>query len=127
MRTKLLTRASRWLRSKSAAADGQTVRLLRDGRECEFSASRGRTVSEDYGENGAAINTRLFDWVEVDPADLVIDGVQFKPKSGDVIIDADGTRYECVHQTGEDAWRWMDHTKEAIRIHTIERGGVGDD
>ena len=53
---------------------------------------------------------------EVDVCDLVIGNKISEPKRGDVIEEANGSRYRVTDMDGENAWEWTDGNETGYRF-----------
>ncbi len=108
------------------AAAGVTGKYKRGSDEVARTMTPGQTISEDYGDDGAAITARTHDWIEIDPESLKLNGETIKPQLGDRWDTDDGRSFVVVYGKGEKLWRWTDQTQQAIRIHTVEQKKVDE-
>lgn len=101
---------------------GVEIKLRHGNSDVELTANRGQSTSEDNGDDGAIVTSRLQDWI-LDPSAMKIDGVEFKPGRGDKITVLEtGKVFAIVPAAGEKYWRWSDQTEVAIRVHSVEEG-----
>lgn len=79
----------------------------------------GRSQFEDTGGDGSLIRYESRDYL-ITPSDLVIDGIQVEPASGDQIIEGaldNGLLFEVLSIPGEGFWRWSDQFRTTYRVH----------
>ena len=98
---------------------GETIRYLREGNEVELLALRGRSETDDYGSDGAALISRTVDWL-ISPDYLVLAGLSITPQHGDRIVVDNGDQFQVVHGPGESVWRWSDSSEQIMRIHSVK-------
>jgi hypothetical protein len=122
----LLANAVAAMHSTVLAAAGVAGKYKRGTDEIERTFIPGRSVSTDYGEDGAAIVARTHDWIETNPDGLLLIGQVVKPKVGDRFDTDDGRSFRVVYGEGESCWRWTDQTQQAIRIHTVEQKKINE-
>lgn len=103
-----------------ASQAGVSVRYARGNDDVELTAVPGSHVSEDYGEDGIAVVSRMQDWL-IDPVDLVIDSATVKPEPGDRITTLDDREFAVAYADAENCWRWSDQTQKFMRVHTVEK------
>ena len=84
-------------------------------------AVAGKTDFKLSDEFGGIVESRSRDFV-LNACDLVVGGEQITPKRGDLIKEAVGDKTH-VHEvmrpdSNEQPWRYADHGRSAIRVHT---------
>lgn len=107
--------AMNWLEIKRKASMSRAVVYSRGDSSLTVQATRARSQFDVDDGNGAFTRIETHDEI-VAVADLIIDGIQATPKSGDRITDCDVV-YE-VHDAGNEPWRYTDSYRIAFRIHT---------
>jgi hypothetical protein len=119
----LLDKASAWLQDQRTKFLSRTVVYQRGTiSPLELAATIGRTVFEQADEYGIIHKTESRDFL-IRSADLMIDGVQVTPKSGDRIRESTDQQtlvYEVMapNQTGGCPWKYSDAYRRTLRIHT---------
>lgn len=122
-----MQRGAVWMAGVGEALSGVQGKLRRNGADTgNITAIPARRSSEDYGADGTLIVSTHHDWL-VDPSLLVIDGVSVMPERGDIWTTEAGETFVVVPDEAENCWRWMDHYRQRIRFHTIERRATGED
>lgn len=109
------------LAAQLAAHAARTVRYERGGRSVQLPATCGKKLLKlDAG--GGRIEMR---WTDMDfclpAASLAIAGEAITPEEGDLIhVDfGAGTEiYEVAPYGPEPHWRWCDHVRAMLRVHT---------
>lgn len=105
------------------SAAGVAVTYRRGIASVELTAVPGQTALEATGEIGVVAQFHTRDYL-IRSADLVLSGDQVEPIQGDQIVEVDQasgrTRTYEVMSPGADmpAWRYCDHGRSIIRIHT---------
>jgi hypothetical protein len=117
-----LASASAWLAAKLKAHAATEITYTRKGVAGDpFDAVKAQLEHELDDEFEIQERTRRFDWLIL-PADLVLDGNQVLPQTGDRIIEVTGgdtITYEVAPVVdGEPPWRFTDQHRTQYRVHT---------
>lgn len=109
------------LASRLAGHAARTVRYERGGQSVAIPATCGRKLLKLQSEDGGIVMR----WTDMDfvlPASaLAIAGERITPEEGDQIrVDfGNGVElYEVAPYGREPHWRWCDHVRAMIRVHT---------
>ncbi len=118
----MLEQGAAWLDQQRHAHMSRIVTYRRGDHSVQLSATIGRTVFRlDQGDAGTTrVVTR--DYL-IRKADLVLNGVPEFPRRGDVIeevIDGVTVTHEVIGPGGEPEWRFSDHYRVGMRIHTLQ-------
>ncbi|TVQ64480.1 MAG: hypothetical protein EA379_01295 [Phycisphaerales bacterium] len=116
----LLERGSEFLSRKRHAHMSRTVVYSRGGETVELQATVGRTEFEQQDRFGVLQRTESKDFL-VRSEDLVFSGARVEPQFHDRILDSDGSQtwiYEVMAPGGEPPFRFSDHSRRTMRIHT---------
>jgi hypothetical protein len=99
------------------------ITYRRGARQVSITATPASTELEVVANDGTATRRRVRDY-KIDVADLVFDGEQLEPRSGDVIVETiagDDVTFEVFEPAeGESSWRFADSDRTRARIHTRE-------
>jgi hypothetical protein len=117
-----LAKASQWLADRLKAHAATEITYARKGKvSSPIDAVKAQTAHELDDEFEIQERTRRFDWLIL-PADLVLDGNQVLPQTGDRITEATGGEtitYEVAPVVdGEPPWRFTDQHRTQLRVHT---------
>ena len=98
------------------------VRYQRGDWWVELDATVGSTILTSTDEYGVRTRTEMRDYL-IEPALLIIGGIQVEPAEGDKIIDTGEGKtrtYMVMQGQGEEAWRYTDRYHSLLRIHVKE-------
>ena len=124
----LLDQGAQWLSSQRHQHLTQTVTYVRGGAAVTLSTTKGRSTFEQLDEHGLATRIESTDFL-LRAADLVLDGVATLPRSGDQVQETIGGvtyRYEIRAPGGVPPWRYADHLRLDLRVHTKLIGQEGE-
>jgi hypothetical protein len=125
--TDMLETGVTWLNQQRNAHMVKSVTYRRGQSSVSVSATNGRTQTKTIGDDAVEVSGQVDDWI-INAADLVLDGRQVCPESGDQIRETVGSQtfvYEVrklgnVSGIGDgETWRFSDAFKQSIRIHTV--------
>jgi hypothetical protein len=122
--TDMLEQGSAWLEDQRNTHMTRTVVYQRGGDIIELPATIGRSVFEQADEFGIIHKLESRDFLVLS-TDLVLSGVQTRPKAGDRVHDPDGDNtqvYEVMAPGGEPPFRYSDPYRKTLRIHTKHIG-----
>jgi hypothetical protein len=116
----LISSASAWLGQVMADSLAAPVTYRRGGAEgitCPWTATIGATSAEAQDAGGMTIEVQVRDYIGP-VAPLIAGGIDMPPRTGDQIVEADGTVYELMAIPREGHWRWSDRQRLRLRLHT---------
>jgi hypothetical protein len=99
---------------------GVEVKYRRGADWVRIRAVPGQTTFNITDANVVVSETRSRDYL-IQADDLVIGGVVVTPQRGDLIEETVGAKiqiYEVTRPDGEQPWRYADHGRTSIRVHT---------
>jgi hypothetical protein len=120
----MLAKGAAWMADQLNQNAATPVSYRRGLKEARVYATIGSTEIEAVAEDGmtAEIQSRDFLIRRSDLDDLMDNGRIFQPEPGDQIIEAmpigPDAVYEAMPMMGGQSWRWHDHHRYTIRIHT---------
>ena len=125
----LLEVGAKWLTGKLKDHASRAVLYQRGDEQVSLQATIGRTLLKlDDGSGGVRMEWTDRDFL-IPAADLVLGGSVTLPRRGDRIREMAGDGelvYEVLAPGGEPPWRWSDHHRQRLRIHTKQiAGGAG--
>lgn len=108
-----------WLAGQLKANVSQIVTLRRNGfaDQTGVAATIGATTEDVDDHEGGLIRLQARDYL-IQAADYRPGNVQSLPKSGDRIIEVDGSQFEAMDVPGDGVWRWSDRYRILLRVHT---------
>lgn len=97
---------------------GKTVTYTRGANSVSLTAVVGQSPHEQLDDVGMPVTAQSRDYL-FKASDLVLASVAVEPQQGDQITDS-GSTYSVRSMGSEPAWRYSDHDRTTIRIHTVE-------
>jgi hypothetical protein len=121
----MLRDGQEWLANQLKTHASSTVVYVRGANQRSVSATIGRTLLKlEDGYGGVHMQWTDRDFL-IQPADLVIAGLQVLPERGDTIRETQNGKvyiYEVMAPGSEPHWRWSDPHRRLLRIHTKQIG-----
>ena len=121
MSPNLLKTGSDWLADTLKAHAGTSVTYRRGGLAVDLTVTVGQSEREVEDGDGLLVTVQAHDFLIL-VADLVLDGQQVLPESGDLIRETTGGVtyvWEVLPPTpNEPCWRYSDPDRKALRVHT---------
>ena len=117
-------RASQWLQNKRHAHLTREVTYRRGAASVTLLATVAATPFDLVTDAGAAMTIVSRDYI-LRAADLVLGGSAVTPRPGDFVDEvlAGATvSHQVLASAGLPHWRWEDHERTTIRVHTQEVG-----
>jgi hypothetical protein len=116
----LLASSSSWLSAMFRAHASTSVTYWRGSSSVAINTTVGRSERLATAEDGVQVKIESVDFL-VDTADLVVDGVEIRPRSGDRITRSVGGQeltYAVAPLAGEPEFSFIDSTRDRMRVHT---------
>jgi len=100
----------------------RTVTYRQGGVAISISATPGRSIVEYDGDDGMRIRVEMRNYL-IQVSELVIGGIEIKPKEGDTITDDNegSTVTYIVASDGGMSWRWSSRYHTMYRVIVKER------
>ena len=109
-----------WLADKLSKHAARAVVYQRGNQQAEVIATIGKSSYQQDSGEGMLTRAQVRDYL-IDTVQLVIDGQLVLPRSGDRILEIDGSKtfvYEVMALGDQPAWRYSDVFRLKFRIHT---------
>jgi len=105
----------------------RTVTYRQGGVAISISATPGRSIVEYDGDDGMRIRIEMRNYL-IQVSELVIGGVEVKPKEGDTITDTNegSTVTYVVASDGGMSWRWSSRYHKQYRVIVKERSEMAE-
>ncbi|MCC9645023.1 hypothetical protein LOC71_22325 [Rhodopirellula sp. JC740] len=104
------------------SAAGEVVTFKRGSLEKEVTAVPSHTMFEVVETSGGVIEVRSDDFILAPGFIDDLEEGDRMPMAGDVIIRANGDRFETMRGPGGHYWVWGDGRQTQIRVYTKRRG-----
>lgn len=120
----MLAQGDAWLNEQRNAHMASEVTYARGASTVDLNATIGRTEFEVIDQYGVMTKVQSRDYI-LTAADLIIDAEVVTPKRGDKIRETDGDTvyiYEVMSPGQHPEWRYSDHSRLSLRIHTKQIG-----
>lgn len=118
----LLAKALEIHRRALMSSAGEVVTFKRGRLEKQVTAVPSHTVFEVVDTGGGVIEVRSDDFIFAPGFIDEFDEGDKTPMAGDVIIRANGDRFETMRGPGGHYWVWGDGRQTQIRCYTKQRG-----
>jgi len=109
-----------WLADKLNKHAARIVAYQRGNQQADVIATIGKSSYQQDSGDGMLTRAQVRDYL-IDTVQLVIDDQLVLPRSGDRILESDGSKtfvYEVMALGDQPAWRYSDVFRLKFRIHT---------